>query len=305
MTEQDYTTFCRPYDRALQKLDLDFRFFREDLQGINIQAVTTRLKSFASALAKQQEERIPIEEMQDIAGMRVIVSTEPEIDVVDSYFVTQEGFKKFKILSRDDIARNGYKARHLVLEFGWTVMLPKEAKVEVQIVTSLQHSFNSVSRAWVYKSNRKISRSWERRFLEISKAIADIDHQVSELQKELVSSASRSDPDGPLTAFSFQSIVHEVFAENVPIQEAVDSVRWLVHLGLETNGQLRTFFASERPNKLLSQWTRIAEEGENMGSVFARMSKHHFFVWWFTRGDGTETMLTMYKQTINNEQGLE
>lgn len=294
MTDQEYAVFCRPFDRALQKLLLDFKFFQEDMVGLNVQTVSSRLKTFVSASRKQAELNLAIEDMQDIAGMRIVVSTEPEVEVVRSYFSTQEGFNAFNVIKDQAISRdNGYRARHLVLEFDWTVNMPKKASVEVQLATALQHAFNSVSRAWIYKSSVEPSTSWERDFREVSRALLEVEGHISRLQSELVAAAASPVAREPMTAFSFQSIVREVFGETASINESVDAVRLLTHLGLATNNDLRRYFDDQGIQNILEGWNELAKLGDGMAQVFTGMLKHEFFVRWGTRGDQTLGLLNL------------
>ena len=90
MDRVEFLHFRRAYERALRQVLLDFEFFVEDFIGINIYSVTHRLKSFESALEKSKRLKIQIDEMHDIAGMRIVVSTLDEVEVVARFFSRKE-----------------------------------------------------------------------------------------------------------------------------------------------------------------------------------------------------------------------
>jgi ppGpp synthetase/RelA/SpoT-type nucleotidyltranferase len=150
MTQEEFIRFRRPYERALPQLLLDFEFFLEDIKGVQVYLIDHRLKSFESASVKAQRLGIPITELQDIAGMRVVVATGAQVDIVARFFSRKAVSKDLTILSDRHVEKaDGYRARHLVLGFGGHYSRSMHpARVEVQCLTITQHAFNFVSRAW-------------------------------------------------------------------------------------------------------------------------------------------------------------
>src|SRR5262245_59610721 len=118
MNRAEYLKFRRPYDRVLRQLLLEFEFFKEDAIGVNIHSIQHRLKTYESAVEKSSRLKIPIVEMQDIAGIRIVVATTDEVDVVARFFSRKADSNDLTIQSDKQINKqDGYRARHLVLEF--------------------------------------------------------------------------------------------------------------------------------------------------------------------------------------------
>lgn len=59
---------------------LDFQFFAQDVPGFLIFAVESRLKTFESATVKARELGIPVTELHDLAGARIVGGTSQEVD---------------------------------------------------------------------------------------------------------------------------------------------------------------------------------------------------------------------------------
>ena len=118
MNRAEYLRFRRPYERVLRQVLLELEFFVEDLVGVNIHSISHRLKSFDSALEKSRRLSLPIAEMQDIAGIRVVVATLEEVDIVTRFFSRKVDSKDLTIkLDKVIEKKEGYRARHLVLKF--------------------------------------------------------------------------------------------------------------------------------------------------------------------------------------------
>lgn len=119
MDRNEYLLFRRPYERALRQLRLELEFFLEDVRGINAHTISERLKAFESALAKSQNINLPISDLQDIAGLRIVVATATEVDVIARFFFRKADSEDLAISTDKRIEKgDGYRARHLVVEFG-------------------------------------------------------------------------------------------------------------------------------------------------------------------------------------------
>jgi ppGpp synthetase/RelA/SpoT-type nucleotidyltranferase len=274
----------------------------EDLVGIDVHSIIHRLKSFDSALKKSQDLNIPISELQDIAGMRIVVATADEVDVVVDFFSKKQYFKDFVIESDKVIERkNGYRARHLVLKFNghYSRFSCHETYVEVQILTLLQHTFNYISRSWIYKTERALPHEWHTEFQELSHTLAKVDKQIAKLHKSVIDvSASVSDNE-PLTPYSYQKIIGDVFGETETLNNAVDNVLRLVDLGCDTNGKLRQFFGD---SSVLDFRERILKLNSNVGKHLAQMimemSIHQFFLSHGLRMAGAEEFLQAFSKDV-------
>jgi ppGpp synthetase/RelA/SpoT-type nucleotidyltranferase len=263
MNKVEYLKFQRPYQRVLRQILLDLEFFIEDLVGVNIHSITHRLKSFDSALKKSQSLNIPVSEIQDIAGIRVVVATINEVDVIVRFFSRKQDSKDLIVKSDQVIAKkNGYRARHLILEFnGHYSRSVYETHVEIQILTLLQHTFNYISRSWVYKTERSLPDEWHAKFKDLAIDLASIDEQIANLQENVVIASASIGDNEPLTPHSYQRIIGDIFDEIEILDNAVDSVLMLIDLGCDTNGKLRRFFGNPAVLDLRERFLKLDSQG--------------------------------------------
>jgi ppGpp synthetase/RelA/SpoT-type nucleotidyltranferase len=310
MDRTEFLRFRRSFDRVLRQILLDLEFFIEDLSGINVYAVTHRLKTFESALEKSQRlNKLKIEKMQDIAGIRIVVATLDEIDVIVRFFSRKADSKDLIIKSDKVISRkDGYRARHLVLEFSAHYSRSiYPAFVEVQILTLLQNTFNYISRAWIYKANRELTDEWHSNFQKLSIDLAEIDQRIAQLQKQVIDSSVSSAPDDPLTPFSYQQIVMETFKETIQINDAVDDINLLIDVGCDTNGKLQSFFGRD---DILQMREQIMTIESPVGKAFAKsivteMPVYEFYVTFGIRVEATQELIQKLNQfEVKNEENL-
>jgi len=253
----------RPHTRAIRQLLTDFDFFIEDIGPLNLFQVSSRLKDHQSATKKSRRLDIAIEAIHDLAGIRIIVATENEVEVVASFFRRQEESKDLKIESDTKISReDGYRARHIV-----AVVQPRytrsarSARVEIQLLTVLQHAFNFMSRAWVYKSRNALSQEWQARFTEFAKGLRNQDKLANLLHSEVLESAFVLADEAQLTPMSYQRLVQQVFGEDLSLDAAVDYCRMIVDAGCQGEMPKHKFWMMfgtryEVIRKLLSEGSR-------------------------------------------------
>ncbi len=299
MNSSEFHRFRRPYDRVLRQLMLELEFFIEDLVGINIYTLTSRLKTYQSAIDKSKRLNLKIHEMQDIAGIRIVVSTIDEVDVIARFFSRKSDSKDLIIKSDKTIERvNGYRARHLILEFsGHYSRSMHSTCVEVQVLTLLQSTFNYISRAWIYKANLELSKEWVSDFQRISSELHDIDQKINQLQKQVIESSVSSKPDDPITPFSFQKVVNETFDETIQLGDAVDIVRMLIDLGCDTNEKLRNFL---KRKDILAMYKNIiaidSKNGQAIINVVKNMPVYMFYIMFGTRLQMTKELIQMLSE---------
>lgn len=261
LDNETYSRLLRPHRRLLRQLQLEFDFFREDVGQLNVFSVETRIKSRESALAKAKRFGVNVEDLYDLAGMRVVVSTRSEVEVVKRFF-TMKPFLKTATIEKAEVVSHptGYRSTHLVLAFSGSAERGSmhAVKVEVQLPTIFEHSFNFISRAWVYKSERSYTHDWRERFAKLSSTLAQVDEGASSLHEEVIASVTRGSADAPLSPLSYREVVQQEFAENISIEEAVDSCRHVVDLGCTTIGAFREFLRLEEMRKLWEEFSALA-----------------------------------------------
>jgi ppGpp synthetase/RelA/SpoT-type nucleotidyltranferase len=294
VNESEYSWFTRPYRRALRQLRLNLDYFIEDCGNVNVFSITDRLKEYRSAVSKSQQLGISIRDLQDIAGVRIVVGTQHEVEVLGN-FVTHEQWLDRAELKSDEVVQksNGYRARHLVAELKWsTTHSMYTARVEIQLLTILEHAFNFISRAWVYKSGAAFPSGWKKEFAEIASRLRDVDSSVSAAHSRILASATLARDDDPLTPFSLQSIVKQLLGEDLPLPEAIDNTRQLIDVGADTNRVARSVFTSPRLRAFRERLENPKSSAARaFGSGLSDMPKHRFCMIFGLNPDGMHGIL--------------
>jgi len=301
MTEAEYRKHIRPHARAVRQLLTDLDFFIEDIGPISLFSISSRLKDFGRAAKKSRRLGISADQLQDLAGIRIVVATQREVDVVARFFYREQDSDDLEVESDENLSReDGYRARHIV-----AVMQPRytrsvrPARVEIQLLTVLQHAFNFMSRAWVYKSESCLSPEWRSGFSELARDLRKQDKLANALHSEVIQSASTLDDAAQLTPMSYQRLVHKVFGEDISLDAAVDSCRMMVDLGCCTNGALRSFFEDDRIEHLRRKFSTST-------SAFAKSSREMVEDWpkntfWTTFGTRYEAVLGLLAEEVTSE----
>ena len=250
-TSADYERIVETHRRALKRIELDLSFFIRDVGDLNVFSISGRVKDYSRALAKAKALGFPVSDLDDLAGVRVVVGTEAEVPIVLRFFSRQEESKDLKVLKTRIIKRkSGYRATHLVVEtrssYNSSVF---PGRVEIQVNTIFQHAFNFLSRNWRYNQPWETSEEWSAKFVELSNILSSIDQAASDLHLQQIQLQEAVD-SAVLTPYSVRLIIKCEFGEDISIQNAVDACRMYVDLGYKTNGGLRTHFRDTRINEL-------------------------------------------------------
>ncbi len=298
MDIKQYNGIIRPHQRLLRQLLLDLEFHIEDIGEINLFAIEHRMKTFKSALRKSQRKNIPIEELTDLAGLRVVVGTKSETEQIARFLSRMQVSDDISIVSDEIIARDdGYFARHIVVKAdGRYLRSVYDARVEVQLRAALQHAFDSISRAWSYNSNRPYSDEWKKEFLQVAEHLRIVDERVSSLQDEVVKlSVDLGDADS-LSPLSLQKIVHDRFGESIKLDDAVDECRYLVDVGIDTVGKLKTFFQDQHITDIRKELESAAQGGNQSAASLLGFTLHSFWTTVGTRLEATREIILRNSQ---------
>ena len=282
ISEKHYKRLIEPHRRALEKLRLELEFFLEDVGTIDIYKIQSRIKFWESASRKSSVISVPIEELDDIAGLQVIVGTQNEIPVLERFLTRQEYGNDLKILKKHKLYKpDGYRALHIVVELKGhyqTSIYP--GRVEIQLQTVFEHAFNFLSRSWKYKQQHETSSAWDDRFVQLSEKLRAIENDASELHTHLTKFII-DDENSLLTPHSYKILVQQEFGEDGTLSDAVDSCRFYSGIGYKTNGQLRQFFQNPEIQDL---YNRIALNQSNQAiRHILRMGKTGFWILFGTR----------------------
>ena len=279
MTEKEYKRLTRPHRRALRQVLLNFDFFLEDVATLNVYSVESRIKSRKSAVQKSRRLDIPVSELQDLAGLRIVVATRKEVDVVKRFFYREEISDDLEVEKDERVSHStGYRSTHIVAEYQprYTRSM-HPARIEVQIPTIFEHAFNFISRSWVYKSGRDFSSEWSKKFSSLAENLEEIDKQADELHQSVVESAAESGDEEPLSPFSYQKLIKSEFDERIDLEDAVDMCRHLVDVGFKTNGDVKKFLRNDNIQSLWEEVSQLADKGLERAEWLKTESKETFW----------------------------
>jgi putative GTP pyrophosphokinase len=278
MNQLEYTHWTRAHRRLLKQMELNFGFFAEDVGSLNVHSITSRIKSYESAVEKSRRSRLAIDQMQDIAGLRIVVSTRSEVEIVRRFFTHQGDVKDLQIEADEPVQRaNGYRSWHVVARFHGNYQRSVYGGfIEVQIPTVFEHAFNLISRAWVYKSKTTFAPGWMDRFRELSRQLANLDTLAAELHAEVVQSADRAADDAPLSPLSYLAIMKRECEETTTLDDAVDSCLRLVDVGIVANGDLVRWCHDPEVAALWDEFQALATIG-NARALSVVRSKRGFW----------------------------
>jgi ppGpp synthetase/RelA/SpoT-type nucleotidyltranferase len=283
VNERDYQILTHGHSRVLEQLKLRLSFYLEDMGPASIIAIESRIKTWSSAFEKSRSLGIAIEELDDLAGLRVVVGTSWEAQSVAEFFAHPHyAAGEFEVLKNREIESRGYRARHVVVGCStWYTGITHSLKAEIQIQTVFQHAYNALSRSWVYKNTAQPPEDWERRFGELSSRLRDLEVLADDLHRSLPSSALAASPTTALTPMLFREIVKAVFKEEISYSDAVSTTVWLRSLGVNTAVELRTFLERTDIEQLWGQAVSLSQSHDDYlrGTGDAMTSKGRFGFW--------------------------
>ena len=143
MEIQLWRSILCPYELAVKELTVKFQHIieehRENDRYSPIEQVSGRVKSVTSILEKMQRKQIPMErmeeEVEDIAGVRIICQFEEDIETVAALIESRTDMTvKSEKNYLKHIKQSGYRSYHLIIYYTVeTLDGPKRLQAEIQI----------------------------------------------------------------------------------------------------------------------------------------------------------------------------
>ena len=145
MEIQLWRSILCPYELAVRELEVKFNHIIDECKENDvycpIEQVEGRVKSVSSILEKMQRKHIPMErmeeELEDIAGVRIICQFEEDIETVASLIQKRSDMViKSEKNYLKHIKQSGYRSYHLIIYYTVdTIKGPKKLQAEIQIRT--------------------------------------------------------------------------------------------------------------------------------------------------------------------------
>ncbi|CAJ1225857.1 GTP pyrophosphokinase family protein [Levilactobacillus zymae] len=196
------------YRSAIQVMRTKIRYLDQEYQIQNghslVDSLQSRIKSPESILEKVQRKHFDFNlntlpnDMHDIAGIRIIVRFEDDIQAMEQRLACQPDIR---ILRRKDYIThpkpNGYRSLHLILAV--PVFLAAgtiQVKVEVQIRTIAMNFWASLEHELNYKKQISHQAELKQELLEKAKLVHELDHDMNAIKNQI---RNNERPEGPKT----------------------------------------------------------------------------------------------------------
>ena len=195
MEDRNWQLFLAPYEQAVSELKVKLRNIRTQYKDNNlhtpIEFVTGRVKPKESILTKAKLRGVDInrleEEMQDIAGLRVMCQFVEDIYEVVNLLRQRTDFKI--IQERDYITNkkaSGYRSYHVVIEYPvQLIMGEKNIYVEIQIRTLAMNFWATIEHSLNYKYDGEFPEEINKRLELTAEAAYLLDEEMSKIRDEI------------------------------------------------------------------------------------------------------------------------
>ncbi|HEL9160320.1 TPA: GTP pyrophosphokinase family protein [Listeria monocytogenes] len=187
--------FLAPYKQAVEELKIKLKGMRSQFELENnhspIEFVTSRVKPVASILDKANQKHIAldhlVEEMQDIAGLRMMCQFVDDIEVVVRLLRQRNDFR---IVEERDYITNkkpsGYRSYHVVIEYPVeTIQGEKKILAEIQIRTLAMNFWATIEHSVNYKYQGEFPEAINKRLKRAAEAAFQLDEEMSQIREEI------------------------------------------------------------------------------------------------------------------------
>ena len=202
MEIQLWRSILCPYELAVRELIVKFEHIisehRENDLYSPIEQVSGRVKSVSSILEKMQRKHIPMErmeeEVEDIAGIRIICQFEEDIETVASLIqnrsdMTIKSEKKYL----KHVKQSGYRSLHLIIYYTVeTLNGPRKLQAEIQIRTMAMDFWATIEHSLQYKYKGDMPPHVAERLTNAADAIILLDQEMSSVRDEIMDAQNSS-----------------------------------------------------------------------------------------------------------------
>ena len=202
MEIQLWRSILCPYELAVKELIVKFEHIisehRENDLYSPIEQVSGRVKSVASILEKMQRKHIPMErmeeEVEDIAGIRIICQFEEDIETVASLIQNRSDITiKSEKNYLKHVKQSGYRSLHLIIYYTVeTLNGPRKLQAEIQIRTMAMDFWATIEHSLQYKYKGDMPPHVAERLTNAADAIMLLDQEMSSVRNEIMDAQNSS-----------------------------------------------------------------------------------------------------------------
>ena len=202
MEIQLWRSILCPYELAVRELIVKFEHIisehRENDLYSPIEQVSGRVKSVSSILEKMQRKHIPMErmeeEVEDIAGIRIICQFEEDIETVASLIQNRSDMTiKSEKNYLKHVKQSGYRSLHLIIYYTVeTLNGPRKLQAEIQIRTMAMDFWATIEHSLQYKYKGDMPPHVAERPTNAADAIILLDQEMSSVRDEIMDAQNSS-----------------------------------------------------------------------------------------------------------------
>ena len=202
MEIQLWRSILCPYELAVRELIVKFEHIisehRENDLYSPIEQVSGRVKSVSSFLEKMQRKHIPMErmeeEVEDIAGIRIICQFEEDIETVASLIQNRSDMTiKSEKNYLKHVKQSGYRSLHLIIYYTVeTLNGPRKLQAEIQIRTMAMDFWATIEHSLQYKYKGDMPPHVAERLTNAADAIILLDQEMSSVRDEIMDAQNSS-----------------------------------------------------------------------------------------------------------------
>ena len=202
MEIQLWRSILCPYELAVRELIVKFEHIisehRENDLYSPIEQVSGRVKSVSSILEKMQRKHIPMERMEeevdDIAGIRIICQFEEDIETVASLIHNRSDMTiKSEKNYLKHVKQSGYRSLHLIIYYTVeTLNGPRKLQAEIQIRTMAMDFWATIEHSLQYKYKGDMPPHVAERLTNAADAIILLDQEMSSVRDEIMDAQNSS-----------------------------------------------------------------------------------------------------------------
>ena len=202
MEIQLWRSILCPYELAVRELIVKFEHIisehRENDLYSPIEQVSGRVKSVSSILEKMQRKHIPMErmeeEVEDIAGIRIICQFEEDIETVASLIQNRSDMTiKSEKNYLKHVKQSGYRSLHLIIYYTVeTLNGPRKLQAEIQIRTMAMDFWATIEHSLHYKYKGDMPPHVAERLTNAADAIILLDQEMSSVRDEIMDAQNSS-----------------------------------------------------------------------------------------------------------------
>jgi putative GTP pyrophosphokinase len=191
----NWDIFIAPYSQVVEELKIKLkgmrRQFEHEEEQSPIEFVTGRVKPKSSIIEKARRKAINpeniVEELQDIAGVRVVCQFVDDIYAVVNMLRNRHDFEIVE--EKDYVSRkkdSGYRSFHVIIRYPVeTIHGEKKVLAEIQIRTLAMNFWATNEHSLNYKYSGKIPTEIKSRLKRAGEAAFQLDEEMSKIKSEI------------------------------------------------------------------------------------------------------------------------